>query len=117
MNEMKLIIPAVVKVCYSPKNGSDFNSYSIEMPVAPGQDPMEFVISLHAELKAKVTSLAPQAPQAPTQPAYNQTPNCQLCGAAMRLNKKGDYWNCINAKWDMTTKLNIGCRGYQRVAG
>lgn len=67
------------------------------------------------ELKVEVSSqpIQPIVP-AQLQPIHN-TPQCPKCGSSMKLNKKGDYWNCVRGTYDTITKTRGGCLGYMKV--
>jgi hypothetical protein len=93
MDEIKLVVPTVVKACYSPR-GQEFSSFSIEQPLAPGQDAMALVCSLYNELKLKVNSMIPQ--EAP-KPSTDE--KCKFCGAAMKISAKSGKPYCSALCW------------------
>ena len=105
----------------------DFISISADVPA--GKDKFEYCTELSEALKAHVKSIPvepkpiqqQQTPSAPYQ-QYNQQQQQQpqqqsfetkicSCGATMRKNKTGMYWNCPNQKWNEATRKFEGCKG------
>lgn len=103
MNEINLVVPTVIKVCYSPKSNGQFNSFSIEEPIVGLEDPMARIMELHRKLKEQVDKAFPvETTLAVETPKYNK-PQQALgkchCGANMVNNPRTGKNFCENKCW------------------